>query len=127
MLKRLAAGGLAAALLIPATAGAATAPSVASRMTEDLARDVTFDVGFKEGADKDRWPVGARVSVANCKVVSRRKGSCDYTLDAPKVDPDTGLFVLPIGKACRRHVVVTIKKRTHRVKSRVKKLGCETY
>lgn len=99
-------------------------PKKAKRMTIPLASAVTQARATKEQADTSKWPAGDTYdSVSRCKILSKRRGRCDYRLEYETARP--------VGEApqltwCDRRVTVLIAKKTHRVSSRVTDLGCET-
>lgn len=112
--------GAVGALTLPATASAQMVPQpvpeTAKRVTLDLASDATWAKAQAERFDESRWPDGARITVRDCKVVDRRHGHCFYDID--HWAPDNSR------KACERRVNVTIRKKTKRVRVRVRGLGC---
>lgn len=96
-------------------------PTTAERMTKELVQNIAWHKAFKERrATEDDWPTGVTVDVSGCEVKTRRVGTCLYTLS--HVDYLPGEIR---SRSCKRRVTTTIAKRTHRIKTRVRRYACE--
>lgn len=112
---------IAAAVIALAAPAAAQAqlppvPKKAKTMTYDLVYNVTNHKALHELKTDARWPHGSGFFIANCVVKTNRYGRCDYEISNHS---DTAELT------CRRQVKVTIAKRTHRVRSVRRSLGCD--
>lgn len=97
-------------------------PKKAKKMTVILAMDAARKAAWTEAGDTVTWPEPTGTSVQNCKVTSRWRGRCDYTIfhfEPVPYQPDHYT-------RCTRQVITLIAKKTHRVRSHKRDLGCET-
>ena len=100
------------------------APKKAKKMTAALAKAHTQARADKEMADTSKWPAGETYdTVYGCKVLTKRKGRCDYRL---RYSVSNGVGEAPTMTWCERRVTVRIAKKTRRVSSKVADLDCHT-
>lgn len=104
---------LAAAMFLaaaPASADLQLLPKHPKKMTVQLAYHATTNKAMAEVTD---YPQGAVEIIEHCAVMSRRRGTCDYTMITASPPGEDGYSHGDL--YCQRRSTVRLAKRTHRV------------